>query len=48
MNRKKSIVKMSLGGNWHIPGLVEIVMDLISSNCRYLIKNVTSETKGEF
>lgn len=47
MNRKKSAVKMSLHDNWHTPGLVEIAMDLISSNCGYFIKNVTSETKGE-
>lgn len=31
-----------------LPVLVEITMDLISSNCGYFVKNVTRETKGEF
>lgn len=48
MNRKKSAVKMSLDGNWHASGLVEIAMGLISSNHGYFMKNVSSETKGEF
>lgn len=48
MNRKKSAVKMSLDSSWHTPGLVEIAMDLTSSNCGYFIKNASSKMKGEF
>lgn len=46
MNRKKSTVKMSVDGNWHTAGLVEITMGLISSNSKCFMKNVSSEMKG--